>query len=194
MGESQRSEEAGNVNRRLMDQNRRIGANDPNVANRFEGYQDQFGYGAMSQRLKELYKNRMGDMNRGINTDVSRGLSGTTASLASRGITGGSALDEAHERVRGGGRTARATGAARLGAANIEGNLGAMKESNRNKFRSTSAAQGVDMENMMNIFRQFGLQGGNLGQQMGNLQNMDDTTIWDDIMGMAAAVGEIVPG
>ncbi len=67
---------------------------DPNVANRFDNYKGAFDFDAMSGQMDDIFGGYESKINRNVFEDIGRAKKGAGSSLASRGITGGSILDD----------------------------------------------------------------------------------------------------
>lgn len=165
-----------------------------NVDNPFANYKTPFGYSDISSELKKLYGISLNEVDTTANDAIKGVQQDTAARMASQGITGGSLLNS---QVNAGAndinknRLASKTSLLKNQASN---NLSAMDMENRNNFQNTSAKGNFDLANIANLFQKYNLMGGALGQQQGNLQNLDKTTWLDDVLAVAnTAAGFIDP-
>lgn len=197
MGDSPRDKAAKNVNSGLNRFGGMVKNQNFNVNNRFNGFNPQFDFNEMKGELDQVHNLGVADINRGFNDEVNQGGQALASSMASRGITGGSIMDNALLRNRNNANMNRANALTSLTKNRMNQNAGLMDKFNDMNFNTAAAAQNVDMQNMTNLFRKYGLMQNTLGMKMGNVQNMDDSTGFDDflaILNTAANIGGAVAG
>lgn len=194
MGESNRDEEARKLQGELGGWQNELRGTDFSANNRFNNYKTPFGYKDMSAQLKQLTDLGIQDVNRTAEGQISAGQQDTAARMASQGITGGSVLNNQVGANRNNVNKSRFNAIQGLKSNNVNANLGAMNMENQNDFRNTSAAQNVDLENLMAKFRKYGMIGGVYGQKQGNLQNIsDDTWLTDALSILNTGAGLLNP-
>ena len=194
MGKTQKQaagERYGDALKELRDN---IGSTDFNVDNRFDTYKPQFGYDSMKSSLEKLYSGAVGDVQANKESDISRLQSDSAERLASQGITGGSIMNSAVNNVGTQVRKNAASDIAKLGEAKAGQDIGLQQYSNGLNLDITKMAQDTDFQNMMNLFRKFGLLSGNLSQVGNSIKNYDNTTPFDDALAVANTAAKFIPG
>lgn len=189
-GQSDRDKEAQNVQAGLKNYNYRIGQIDPNVANRWENWNPEFGYGDMSKILDQLTKGQMGEVNKQTNLGIQQGQSDLAERQASQGIASSSIKESGNRAITNDANRNRSSLLQQLFQQNQQGKLGAMGEANKYGFMGNQQAQNVDLANIQNLMQKYGLMGQGYGMQMNNLQNIsDDTWLTDVFSGFNALSG-----
>ena len=153
-----------------------ISGQDFKTKNLFEDYKTPFDFKNFTKQLDELYNTGAGEINRTTAEDVSAAGRNTAERLASQGITGGSILNSAVDSSKNPILKNKMSALDQLRQQKSSGYMTAMGQENQNKFAETSASQSVFSDNMMNLFRKYGLLSGNLGQQENNIGNLQGTT------------------
>ncbi len=160
----------------------------PTVGNRFANYRPQFGYQDESNALDQQYNQMSNNLLTQSNADTAATVRGITQRLAAQGITGGSIMNNAITGAQNAGSKARVNALGNLKARRLSLTPGLMDSANNQQFAITNAAQNMDLQNMMNQFRKYGM----VGQSIGGL---DNTTWLDDALAglnTAANVGKSV--
>jgi len=159
----------------------------PNVKNRFENYKDPFDFGKISGQVEDTFGGYEDIINRDTAEQISQQQSGAAQSMASRGITGGSALSDTQAGIAGKVNKGKANALANLGIGKSSMMTDLMKYFNQLKFGTEQAATGVDFGNMDNLFRKFGLKGG-------AISGLSDDTTMDDILAGFNTAGNVAKG
>lgn len=172
--------------------NSQMQAQNTNVGNRFNNYQDAFSYPQMMAQLDQLTQSQTDQLNKQSNTDIASGSSAAAARLASEGITGGSIQNNAINQIRNNANLNKYNALAKIGIGRQSRNVGLMNTANSNKFNETGAAQNVDMSNMNNLFKKYGFLGNNLNSQESNIGNYSKTNTFDDIFAGLDSAGQLL--
>jgi hypothetical protein len=168
-----------------------------NVANPFANYESQFGYDEISKNINDIFGGQADIINRDSANAVAEAQGDATASLASRGITGGSAVDTVKSGIASDVNKSKTNALAQLGIGKAGSMTDLMKYINQLDFSKLGAGANIGLANMGN--KLGGLQS-SFGTQASSLRGLDDTTWLDDALGIvktgAAAAGEIakIPG
>ena len=186
-GSSDRSSAAQSVDSQLSDLYGKINGQDFQANNRFNNYTPMFGYRDMSKTLDNLYNSQAGALRASAGQDIQQSNKSLASRLASQGITGGSILNDQLESSAGNIRNSNYNALQQLGLGRQQQEAGLMNQSNQDQFRTTQAAQSVDLDNMRNLLSKYGLMNSASATRSGNLQNMDDTTWLDDVLGVVNA-------
>ena len=192
MGESAQQEQAGKTMGMLDNLYNQISGFNPNVGNRFAGYQSPFDYTRKRVNLDEIYNLGRQDIERSTAEAIADSSKGTVGRLNSQGITGGSVLDEAVKRGQKDIYKGKQNALQMLTSDKASKDIGLMNQENADRFAITSGAQKVDMENILNMFRKYGLLQGGLGARMSNQGFYSGSNTWDDIFGGLNTVANLV--
>ena len=157
------------------------------IDNPFKNYQNPYGFQNISDELDKIYGGQSDIINRDTASQIAKQKQGAVSSLASRGITGGSALTNAGAGIASNLNEGKMNALSNLGINKAGSIVDLMKYLNQQKFGTTQAGVNVDQENMNNLFRKYGLQGQALG-------GLDDTTAWDDILSALTTGGNVAKG
>ena len=148
---------------------------DPNVKNRFDTYNDPFSYGDVSKNVNEAFGSAKDAIEKDTADQAAKSQAGAAASMASRGITGGSALTDTQSGIAEKLNTSKSSALSRLGSAKASSLGDIMKYFNQLGLAKTQGAQNVDLANMSNLFQKLGLEGGAIG-------GLSDETWLDDAL------------
>lgn len=158
----------------------------PNVRNRF----DQPGLlphdpGSLLPAHRRATEKGVRTLGSQTDKNIKTAQKSVTAGGQSRGL-GGSILEDAVAKARakeseGGTSAINKFLTNRLGQ---ESNV--MNQANQTQLALTGGAQGADFENIMNMFRKFGAQGG-------AISGLDDSTFLTDLLAVANTAGNFVP-
>ena len=182
-GQSDREKEAQEQQKRLNEMLSSIQGQNFQVQNLFQDYKDPFGYTDMKTQLDQMLSSGKADINRETAENIANYQKGVSGRYASQGI-GGPMLEEAIKEGRSKLAKDKLSALSQLTQFGAGKNIDLMNIGNQNKFRSTGASQNVLGQNINNLFQKYGLMGGTMGQMQGNLQNFDDTTGFDDLLGV----------
>lgn len=178
----------------IGDLQRNIKSGQYTVANPFTNYQNPYGFSQMEGRINDAYANTKDLINRSTAEAIAEGTGEVSSSLASRGITGGSAVDTAKSRIAGSVNKSKNDTLANLGIQNSKDLAGLMQYFNAMDLDTTKAASNVDFNNVQNVLgsllRSYGVKGN-------NMQYLDNTTGWDDAMAatkLAIDAAQLIPG
>ena len=164
----------------------------PQVTNRFNGYQDPFSYGNEESAINQMYNQEQGDINRTAASDTANSNRGTASRLASQGITGGSVLNSAVNEGANNVSKNKYNALSNLKSTRLGLEPGLMENANNRQFAQTGAAQNVDFQNMNNLFQKYGMIAGNYGQQGNAINNLQKTNWFDDVLGVANTAAKFV--
>lgn len=164
-----------------------IGGLKTDVGNRFEGYKPDFSYEDFQNDINNVYGGYEGLIRRDTQDQISEQQQGTASSMASRGITGGSALTDAKSKIASDINKTKSGALANLGISksNVLSNL--KEYFNNMKFNTTKAASDVDFSNISNLLAKLGLKGNSIA-------GLDDETWMDDLFAGLNAAGNIGKG
>lgn len=158
-----------------------------NVENRFDNYKNPFEFGDVEGKLDDVYGGYEDIINRDTAEAVAKEQTGAAQSLASRGITGGSALTDTQTTIASKVNKGKSNALSNLGIGKASSMADLMKYFNQMKFATEQAGTGVDFGNIDNIFKKLGLQGGAVGM-------LDNTTWLDDVWEGMKGAGELAEG
>ena len=168
-------------------QYKEIGSLDPNVENRFDNYENPYGYEDMSSKIEEVFGGYEDKINRETEDRIKEQQQGAASAMASRGITGGSILSDTQGKVASDVNRSKTNALSNLGISKSSALSNLMEYFNSLKLGTTKAASDVDFGNMRNTFTKYGLKTNALG-------GLDDDTWLDDTLGIFNAVGNVARG
>jgi len=159
--------------------------------NRFNNYTNPFGYNDIQNKLDEMFGTQEKLINQNTAEDIANQQQKAAASLASRGITGGSVLTDTSSKVASDINKTKYNALGQLGIGKASSLSDLMKYFNSQNFATTKAATDVDLSNINNtlsgLTSSYGLQQNNLGAY-------DNSTWLDDAfagLGTIAQLGSI---
>ena len=193
-GQSNRDKEATDLQGLLKSYYSDINKEGFKTDNVWKDYQTPFNYDKMGGVLDKVTDANIGKVNRMSDMNIQSGQQDAAARLASQGITGGSIGTNVNEQIRTGVNKDRFNTVSDIMTDRTSKDINLMDLENRNKFNVNNQNQGQLNQETFNLFRKFGLLGSGAGLQMGNLQNLDDTTGWDDLFAGLNAVGNLGKG
>lgn len=158
------------------------------VPNRFDTYSDQFSYDDLSKTLEDVFGGYEDKINRQTNEAIAEAQGDAASRMASRGITGGSAVDDTLSGIASNinEKKFNALGDLGIGKAKSTGDL--MNLFNQLKLNKTKVATDVDLANTGNKMSRIGQS----SQQQQNLLGfLDDTTFIDDLFSGVSTVAGI---
>lgn len=130
-------------------------------------------------------KSGVGDLRRQTGENVKTAQKSVTAGGQSRGL-GGSVLEDAIAKSRA-TASGQGTNAIRKFLTSRKGQeTGVMDVANKTGLALTGAQQGVDFQNILNMFQKFNSMGGAIG-------GLDDDTFLDDLMAGLNTASNFVP-
>jgi hypothetical protein len=159
----------------------------PNVQNRFNNYENPFEFGDVSSELDSVFGGYEDIINRDTAETIANTQQQAASSLASRGITGGSALTDTKTGIASNINKGKANALSQLGIGKSSALSDLMQYFNQLKFGTTKAASDVDFGNVRNKFGKFSSQGG-------ALSFLDDDTWLDDLFAGFNAAGNVGGG
>lgn len=192
-GSSNRDEEAGKLQSLLKGYYKDIGNQDFQGDNTWEKYETPFDYKGMKSETDKAYDIGESKINRGANSAIQTGQQDTAARMASQGITGGSVLNAGTSAVANDVNKSRFNSLQDILSSRAGTNVNLMNLENQNKFGVNSANQAQINQRKQQLMAKYGLLGNASGQMMGNIGNLDDTTLWNDIFSGLNAVSGFVP-
>ena len=164
-----------------------IGRINPNVKNRFDNYENPYGFEDIEKNVNDTYGGYEDIINRNTTEQIAKQQGGAASSLASRGITGGSILTDTQSGIASEINKGKMDALSTLGSNKANTLSGLMEYFNNMKLGTTKAASDVDFGNIANLFRKYGLKGSALG-------GLSDDTWLDDVLGIGNTVGNLIPG
>lgn len=163
-----------------------IGNVNADIPNLFENYQDPNSTNSILGSLDKFTDKAVGNVRKGVASDINRSGSRVGSRLAGRGITGGAILEDtlagSENRIRKGGKdTIEGLYENRLGQT-----AGVLERGNDRAFRATSADQSTRFAKLRALFEKLGLKQGAIG-------GLDDDTFFDDLLAVGNTVGNLAP-
>jgi len=155
------------------------------VQNRFEGYESPFDFEDMSGSLDDIFQQYEDLIQRDTSDLISETQQDAVSSLASRGITGGSALTDTTSGIASKIGKQKFNALGELGIGKSKGAMDLMNLFNQLDFNKTKAATDVDLANISNMLSKFGVQGA-------ALQGLDDSTWLDDVFSGISTLAPIL--
>jgi len=180
-GKSEQEKEAGKVQGNIYTQLGDARAIKPTITNRFDNYKHQFDFDTMKGNLDKSFQNKAGAISSDAATDVAANKKSTMRSLASRGITGGSIVDDTISKTSNPIISGKYKSIRDLSNQNLDREASMMEMFNRFGIDISKLGSDVDLQNVMNEFRKSGNISQILGLAGANVGNFDDTTWLDDI-------------
>ena len=163
---------------------------DPTVKNRFNDYKLDFNYGDMNKNLDETFNRTVAGINSDTRTDIGSTKTGTLRSLASRGITDGSIVDDTVNKNINPLITNKAKTIRDLGTAKLDKKAALMDLFNRYGIDITKNASAIDFQNVANKLSQNNL----LGLQADNLNSYSGDTWLTDVLSGGGILADIFGG
>lgn len=186
-GDSARDKQLPVVQQQIDEQLAASKAFDPTIKNRFNDYKMPFDFDTMDKNIDSAFDKTIAGINSDARTDIASTKSGTLRSLASRGITGGSVVDDTVNKTTNPIITSKAKSMRDLGTAKIDKKAALMDLFNKYGIDITKMATDVDLENIMSQFRKQSGLNSLTGMNVNNLGNYSDATWLDDALGVVNA-------
>ena len=117
----------------------------PNVRNRWDSYTDPFSYNDVSKNVEDAFTKAGDTVERTYNDAITTGKADAASSLASRGVTGGSAVTDTEAGVASKINQSKASVLGDLGAKKSSSMADLMKFFDNMGLMKTQGAQGVDL-------------------------------------------------
>lgn len=170
MGESLRDQKASSLYNELSGLK-------PQIKNRFDNYVSPYDMGMFNKNLDTVFGGYKDLINKSTAQNIANQQKNTAASMASRGITGGSILADTQSKIASDIGKGKSDALANLGIskANISNDL--MKYFNSLDLSKNQLASNIDLANIGNLFRKYGMQ-------TNNLQFLNDDTALDDFLAL----------
>lgn len=149
----------------------------PTIANRFDNYKSPYEMNNFSRNLDKIYGGYQDIINRDTAQNIANQQSKLGSSMASRGITGGSILSNTQSRIASDINQTKANAIKNLGISKADNMNNLMKYFNSLDLNKRQLATNVDLSNLGNLFRKFGLQSQ-------NLDYLSDDTSFDDFLAL----------
>lgn len=147
----------------------------PAIANRFDNYKSPYEMSNFGSNLDKIYGGYQDIINRDTAQNIANQQSKLASSMASRGITGGSILSNTQSKIASDINQTKANAIKNLGISKAGNMNDLMKYFNSLDLNKRQLATNVDLSNIGNLFRKFGLQSQNLGY-------LSDDTSFDDFL------------
>lgn len=161
-----------------------VSAYNPTVKNRYDGMQ-LFGYDKMKTAVDDYTKAGSKVIKQNTADNVKEAGASTAAAGQSRGY-GGSILEDMVAKAKNKSATGGTSALRDLMLKRMQMQPGMMQQDNANQFAKTGGAQGVDFQNVQNMFSKFGMQGN-------ALQGLDDGGWLTDTMAVLNTAGKLAP-
>jgi hypothetical protein len=173
-----------------------IGNGKYEAKNRFDNYSNPFEYQDISTKLDDIFGGVESKINRDTNDAIATQQGGAAARMASRGVVGGSAVDDVMTDIGSSINKTKVNALSDLGTSKASSMTDLMKYINQLDLSKTSAATNVDLTNKRNA---LGGMSNAFGLQQNAIQGLDDTTAWDNIFavlktgaGSAGGIAELI--
>lgn len=156
-----------------------------NTNNRFDNYNYDFNYDDMVGVLDDVYGKNRASINRSANTARNNATNAAKKSLAARGITSGSVVEDTMSKAVDSINTDTFDTLEQLGINNEANKISLMNTANQNQFAADSQASSVDLANISNMLQKLGLQSNTLTNWENNkLAQANQSNGWDDLFGI----------
>lgn len=168
-----------------------------NVTNPFTDYKSPFDYKDISGNIESIFKTQENNINKSSADAVAEAQGNAVSSLASRGITGGSAVDTITSGVASKVNKAKSDAMSKLGTDKSSMIADLMKYFDNTDLNVKKAGVDVDLSNISNI---LGGLTNSTRNQSALLGGLDNTTWLDDLLGLVKtgtkAAGDVltIPG
>lgn len=157
--------------------------NNSSVENRFDNYEDPFSYDDQKAFMDEIYGGYEDQINKQAASDTADLQQGSAARMASRGITGGSIVDDTMSGIGTDVAKSKYNALSNLKTGKAKGLLGLMDMTNKSKLATTGMASNVDFQNFANELQKLGLLSDlSFKQQYLDLQKEQSPGWLEDIM------------
>lgn len=157
----------------------------PTVRNRFANMRLPYAPGGMLPEYNKATASGMRDIQKQTGTNVKQAQKSTAAGLQSRGM-GGSILEDAIGKARAQEAEGGTNAIRKFMTSRLSGIPNIMNLANQTQMGLTGKQQGVDFQNIANMFNKFGAQGAALG-------GLSDDTWLDDTLAVGNTVGNFIP-
>lgn len=164
-----------------------VGGLKTDVRNRWDNYEDPFGFNKMESKIGDVFSGYEDIINRDTAEEIATQQGNTASAMASRGILGGSVLSDTQSDVANKLNKGKMNALSQLGIGKSSALSDLMQYFNQLGFAKTKAATDVDFGNIGNLFKKYGLKGSAIG-------GLDDTTAWDDIYAGLNTAGNTASG
>lgn len=193
--ESDREKQTKVVQSGIDEQLGNIKSFDPTIKNPFKDYKLDFDYNTMDKNLDDSFNKTVAGINTDAKNDIASTKQGTIRSLASRGITGGSIVDDTINKNINPIMTTKSNTIRDLATTKLDKKAALMDLFNRYGIDLTSKEAGIDFNNIQNLFNKNSQLASLLGMNVNNLQNYSDSTWLDDLFaGIEAGSGFVESG
>lgn len=159
-----------------------VSAYNPTVKNRYDKM-NLFGYDKMKAAVDDYTKAGSKAIKQNTADNVKEAGASTAAAGQSRGY-GGSILEDMIAKAKNKSATSGTSALRDLMLKRIQMQPGLMQQDNANQFTRVGGAQGVDFQNVANMFSKFGMQGN-------ALQGLDDGGWLTDAMAILNTAGNV---
>jgi hypothetical protein len=156
-----------------------IGSGKFDVKNRFDTYTDPFSYEDINTKLDDIFGGYESKIKRDTNDAIATQQGNAAARMASRGVVGGSAVDDVMTDIGSSINKTKVNALSELGTNKALSLTDLMKTINSMDLYKTNAATNVDLTNKRNA---LGGLSNAYGLQQNAIAGLDDTTAWDNIL------------
>jgi len=141
----------------------------PNVTNRFDNYSDAYSSTALFDMLNKVFGGYEDRIRRDAGSDLARTTQNLTGSLASRGVTGSSILDDAIAKAQNRISKRKFDALTNLGIGKAKAQIDIANRTNDRELLKRRYAQMTDQQNFMNSLKKLmGISG-----YLSNWEKMD---------------------
>lgn len=192
MGESASSRAVSASRDQIVRDNQSLRGINPNVTNRFNNYNTPFSANNKFAVLDEINQKKGNILAREGNADVNRaGLNAISRARAS-GLTKGSLYNNSILDAKSRARNAKYDSLAKLKANMTSAKLGIMDQENSDRFNITNSAQNVDLQNISNLFRKYGLLQSGMNSEINAGANLDSDTPFDNVLAFTNTAANLI--
>ncbi len=167
----------------------------PNVRNRFNNYEHEFDFDSIKKELGDVYSGHRDIINRDSDEFAAKQQKGSASRFASRGITGGSIIDDQMASIASKVGKSKSNALSRLGIGKAGDLAGLMDKFNKYKIQTEGLGTNVDKFNVNSQYRKGqGLAGYDVAWQEQDRANEMMPGWLEDLMSMVGDVGGLIPG
>ena len=167
----------------------------PTIKNRFDNYEDPFSYEDQKAFMDQIFGGYEDQINKQAAEDTADLQHVTASRMASRGITGGSIVDDTMSGIGTDVAKSKYNALSNLKTGKAKGLLGLMDTANKSKFATTGMASNVDFQNFANELQKLGLLSDiNFKQQYLDLQKENQPGWLEDLFSGISDIASLIPG
>ena len=165
------------------------------IRNRFDGYKDPYGFEDQSTFLDKIFGEYENQINQGASELTANQQQGAASRMASRGITGGSAVDDTMSSIGTNIGKSKFNALSNLKVGKSQGLLGLMDAINKRKLQKETLGSSVDQQNVGNEMQQaLAIANAYLGNRGMDIQEKSSPGTLDDIFSGLGDMGSLFAG